>query len=87
MGRGNGGTHVAQDVLVVAVYRCPGCDAELEAPEAADTGWVRCPRCGKFDFEKPHTCPPLWGAKVAGSEDDWELVYAYDAEAAAEKFS
>jgi hypothetical protein len=35
------------DVVFLSIYPCPGCDVELEAPEAATTGWLRCPRCGR----------------------------------------
>jgi hypothetical protein len=45
---------MVQDILFVAVYRCPGCDAALEATEAQDTGWVRCPRCGRPSLPSDH---------------------------------
>ena len=32
---------------VFVTYRCPRCQAELEAPAGPLDGWRRCPRCGR----------------------------------------
>jgi hypothetical protein len=52
-----------------------------------DGKFKTCIRCGKHDLEFKHTCLPEWGVKVAGSEDDYESVYAHDSEEAAEEFA
>lgn len=49
----------------------------------------RCKTCGDFPlFPESHKCPPIWLCQLKGdSADEWEEVYARDAEAAAEKFA
>lgn len=55
--------------------------------------YQRCKRCGEYGWTGEsaqrfgfHTCLPMWECRIAGNGDDWDEVYAREAEQAAEKF-
>lgn len=49
-----------ENMLVVS-YRCPRCDAALEARTSEADSWLRCPRCGRASLppDTSLTPPPL----------------------------
>jgi DNA-directed RNA polymerase subunit RPC12/RpoP len=71
-------TIVEPEITFIVAYRCPQCQAELEARSGLAQGWVRCPKCGRACLPPEHMRVPL-GARTAtvktttvgaGEEDD-----------------
>jgi DNA-directed RNA polymerase subunit RPC12/RpoP len=48
----------------IVEYRCPRCDAALEARSSQDYGWLRCPRCGRASLPPEHMHAPRPRARV-----------------------
>jgi DNA-directed RNA polymerase subunit RPC12/RpoP len=42
----------------IVEYRCPRCDAALEARSSQSYGWLRCPRCGRASLPPEHMRAP-----------------------------
>ncbi len=57
------------DITFIVEYRCPRCDASLEARTSQADGWLRCPRCGRAGLppEYMKASPP--GARALLGED------------------
>lgn len=51
--------------------------------------YERCGICDEWGYGGKHQCPPIWECRVFETkyENDWQEVYAVDAERAAEKFA
>jgi DNA-directed RNA polymerase subunit RPC12/RpoP len=45
---------VATEMMFIVEYRCPRCDAALEARSSQSYGWLRCPRCGRASLPPEH---------------------------------
>lgn len=48
------------EITFIVTYRCPRCDAALEARTRESHTWLRCPRCGRASLPPEHmrTPPP-----------------------------
>jgi hypothetical protein len=60
---------VESEITFIVAYRCPQCQAELEARSGLAQGWVRCPKCGRASLPPEHMRAVLGARPVAEGED------------------
>jgi DNA-directed RNA polymerase subunit RPC12/RpoP len=60
---------VATEMMFIVEYRCPRCDAALEARSSQSYGWLRCPRCGRASLPPEHMRSPRPQARWPPGED------------------
>jgi DNA-directed RNA polymerase subunit RPC12/RpoP len=49
---------MATEMTFIVEYRCPRCDAALEARSGEAFGWLRCPSCGRASLPPEHMRTP-----------------------------
>ena len=43
------------EITYIVTYRCPRCQAKLEARTSESHTWVRCPKCGRANLPPEHS--------------------------------
>lgn len=71
---------MATEMTFIVEYRCPRCDAALEARSSEAFGWLRCPNCGRASLPPEHMRPPRARprARPSGSSGDDVVIIGPD---------
>jgi len=78
--QGGGKTVQQAEITFVVSYRCPNCQAALEARSSeVQQGWLRCPKCGRASLP-PSTVRPSPAERALATPDEDLLVIGSTAE-------